>query len=150
MTTDTIEREVLIQAPVDRVWSMITEAEHLGAWFGEAGADIDLRPGGALEVRWDGHSLTGVVAVVDPTRRFAFRWRQIDGTADANLADGNSTLVEFSLEREGEATRVRLVESGFAALDLSAEDRSSMHESHAGGWPLELGDLEAYAPGVVV
>ncbi|MCW2748125.1 MAG: hypothetical protein JWP10_1267, partial [Nocardioidaceae bacterium] len=34
MSTETIEREISIEAPVDRVWSLITEAEHLGTWFG--------------------------------------------------------------------------------------------------------------------
>ena len=43
MTEDRIERDVLIDAPVERVWALITQAEHLGTWFGDAGADIDLR-----------------------------------------------------------------------------------------------------------
>ena len=46
MTQDSIEREVTIEAPVERVWSVITEAEHVGRWFGDAGAEVDLRPGG--------------------------------------------------------------------------------------------------------
>ena len=50
MTADQIERETTIAAPVERVWSLITEAEHLGKWFGDAGAEIDLRPGGALRL----------------------------------------------------------------------------------------------------
>ena len=52
MIPDRIERETVINAPVERVWELITEAEHLGRWFGDAGAEIDLRPGGALVLRW--------------------------------------------------------------------------------------------------
>ena len=37
---DQIEREVVIDAPVERVWALITAAEHVGAWFSEAGAGI--------------------------------------------------------------------------------------------------------------
>ncbi len=38
MVTDSIEREVAIAAPVDRVWALLTQAEHLALWFGDAGA----------------------------------------------------------------------------------------------------------------
>ena len=31
---------------------LIASAEHLGRWFGDAGAELDLRPGGALSLRW--------------------------------------------------------------------------------------------------
>ena len=48
--TDRIETDVLIAAPLQRVWDLITSAEHLGRWFGNAGAEIDLRPGGALSL----------------------------------------------------------------------------------------------------
>ena len=48
MVPDRIERETLINAPSERVWALITEAQHLGRWFGDAGAEIDLRPGGAM------------------------------------------------------------------------------------------------------
>jgi uncharacterized protein YndB with AHSA1/START domain len=148
MSTDIIEREVAIQAPVDRVWSLITEAQHLGTWFGDAGADIDLRPGGALEVRWEGHTVSGVVQTVEPTSRFAFRWQQLEPSAGGGLDEGNSTLVEFSLSSEGDATRVRVVESGFASLALPEEDRTSMFQDHSQGWPNELGDLASHATGV--
>ena len=49
--TDRIESDVLIAAPVERVWDLITRADHLGRWFGNAGAEVDLRPGGALSLR---------------------------------------------------------------------------------------------------
>ena len=54
MTEDRIERDVLIDAPVKRVWALITEAEHLGTWFGDAGADIDLREGGEARAALEG------------------------------------------------------------------------------------------------
>jgi uncharacterized protein YndB with AHSA1/START domain len=148
MSTDTIQREISIHAPIERVWSLVTDAQHLGTWFGDSGADVDLRPGGAIEVRWDGHSLDGTVQAVEPTSRFAFRWRQIDVPAGTELADGNSTLVEFSLEAVGDTTVVRVVESGFAALDLADEDRRGMLEAHTGGWEREIAELGTHAAAV--
>ena len=150
MSIDAIEREVSIEAPVDRVWSLITQAEHLGTWFGDAGAEIDLRPGGALEVRWDegGHTLIGTVDAVEPTSRFAFRWHQLDTPAGADLTEQNSTLVEFSLTSDGDTTLVRVIESGFGSLALPVNEQADMHSDHSGGWPVELGHLKAHATGV--
>lgn len=145
MNTDTIEREIAIQAPVDRVWSLITQAEHLGTWFGEAGADIDLKPGGAIEVRWADHSLQGIVQTVEPTHLFAFRWRQLDVPAGTELSNGNSTLVEFLLDADGDTTRLRVVESGFDALRMSEDDRRGLHTGHTEGWGRELDELDEHA-----
>ena len=67
MLSDQIERETVIGAPVERVWALITEAEHLGRWFGDAGAEIDLRPGGAIVLRWSRHGANrGEVVAVEP------------------------------------------------------------------------------------
>ncbi len=147
--TDTIERDIVIDAPADRVWSLITQAEHLGTWFGDSGADIDLRPGGALEVRWDGHQLNGTVEAVEPFHRFAFRWQQTDVADGIALADGNSTLVEFTLTEDAGATRVQVTESGFASLSLPVEDRTSMHTAHTEGWEREIAELGTHAAALV-
>ena len=55
MSVDQIERETTIEAPVERVWALLTEPEHVGRWFGDAGAEIDLRPGGEMVMRWAEH-----------------------------------------------------------------------------------------------
>jgi uncharacterized protein YndB with AHSA1/START domain len=145
MTPDTIEREITIAAPVERVWSVLTEAEHIGGWFADAGAEIDLRPGGALLMRWEEYGTTHArVETVDPPRRFAYRWIALNAAGDAELTDDNSTLVEFTLVPEGEATRLRVVESGFAALVASDEQRNAQYDDNVGGWKQVLGQLDAY------
>jgi uncharacterized protein YndB with AHSA1/START domain len=144
---DRIEKDVLIAAPVERVWELITTAEHLGRWFGDAGAEIDLRPGGALVLRWqrDG-PVHGRVEAVEPPRRFAFRW-VLAGEPAADPTPANSTLTEFTLDVEGEATRVTVVESGFDGLDVEAADRATLLASHTSGWDAELGELAGHARG---
>src|ERR687897_549283 len=104
MVPDQIERETVINAPVERVWELITEAEHLGRWFGDAGPEMDLRPGGAMVLRWTDH-----------------------GTS-----------------------RGRVVESGFASLATSEEQRASNHAGNTKGWEFETGELRKYAQKVSV
>ena len=141
---DQIARDVVIAAPVERVWDLVTTAEHLGAWFGDDGADIDLRPGGALVLRWKEHSTVhGRVETVEPYSRFSFHWLAggCDTPAADEPADGTSTLVEFTLVPEGDGTRLTVVESGFSTLALSPAAREERFASHTGGWAFELGEL---------
>ena len=146
MVTDQIERETVIAAPVERVWQLITEAEHLGRWFGDAGAEIDLRPGGAMVLRWTDYGTShGRVVAVEPHTRFSYRWAPFKDPGGEEPVEGNSTLVEFTLEPAGDGTRLRVVESGFAALATSEDQRVKNHAGNTGGWQVELDELHDYA-----
>ena len=142
---DSIEREVVIAAPVERVWELVTEAEHLGRWFGDAGAEVDLRPGGALELRWTEHRARGRIEAVEPPRLFVFRWAPFEEPGGVQPTDDNSTRVEFTLSEDGDDTRLRVVESGFDALATSEERRRKNLEGNTEGWRQELGELQQYA-----
>ena len=69
------ERGNVIAAPPERVWPLVTEARHFQAWYAFGGATIDLRPGGAMSLRWDEHGeFPAVVEAVVPGKLFSFRW----------------------------------------------------------------------------
>jgi uncharacterized protein YndB with AHSA1/START domain len=151
MVPDRIERETVIDAPLERVWEVITAAEHLGRWFGDAGAEIDLRPGGAMVLRWaDAGAHRGRVVAVEPPTRFSYRWAPFDDPGGDEPVEGNSTLVEFTLHPDGAATRLRVVESGFASLSASEQQRVRNVEGNTAGWERETDELRAYAEKVVV
>jgi uncharacterized protein YndB with AHSA1/START domain len=142
---DQIEREVVIDASAERVWELVTEAEHLGRWFGDAGAEVDLRPGGAMALHWTEHGTArGRIEAVEPQRLFAFRWAPFKDPSGLDPTEANSTRVEFTLVAEGDGTRLRVVESGFDMLDCSEEQRSANLEGNTEGWRLELGELQDY------
>ncbi len=143
MIPDTIERDILIHAPPARVWSALTEARHLGSWFGDAGAEIELVLGGRIRIDWREHGTTlGVIEELDAPRTFSFRWSLIPGEPPRL---GNSTLVRFTLEEEGEGdTRLRVVESGFRSLDGDATERRRHFEANTSGWRTELDELRGY------
>jgi uncharacterized protein YndB with AHSA1/START domain len=146
MVPDHIERETVINAPVERVWELITQAEHLGRWFGDAGAEIDLRPGGAMALRWTEYGTTrGRVVAVEPHTRFSYRWAPFKDPSGDEPGEGNSTLVEFTLQPEGDGTRLRVVESGFASLATSDAQRQQNLEGNTEGWEFETGELREYA-----
>jgi uncharacterized protein YndB with AHSA1/START domain len=146
-----IEREILIDAPREVVWSIITEPRHVAGWFGDS-AEIALRPGGAAAFTWNkGGADRGEggeygtrharVEQVDPPRTFAFRWARELG---AEPTPGASTLVEFHLTPVGEGTLLRVIESGFRELEWPEEDNVRYVEGNREGWELELGQLRDY------
>ena len=141
MAADSIEREIVIAAPVERVWDIVTEPEHMGRWFGDAGAESD---GATITMRWEQHGAAELRVVREERpHAFAYRW-------DANEPGVGDTLVEFTLTPEGDGTRLRVVESGFASLTTSPDEQERLREGNVGGWAHELGDLERYAASVAV
>jgi uncharacterized protein YndB with AHSA1/START domain len=146
MVPGSIERDILIDAPVEVVWSIVTEPEHVGRWLSDS-VEIDLRPGGEAVFTWEEFgSPRATVERVDPPHLFAFRWVTAGekAGADTEVGEGNSTLVEFWLSAEGESTRLRVVESGFPQLDGSEEENAKYAENHLDGWSRELGELRDY------
>ena len=135
MKPDKIEREIVIAAPPRRVWSVLTEPEHIGVWFGLGPAtSVDLRPGGILVLDHGQHGTFPTrIVKVDPPNYLSYRWAS--GYPGQPATDENSTLVEFTLTPEGEQTRLRLCESGFATLEIPADRVSTAgYESHQEGW----------------
>jgi uncharacterized protein YndB with AHSA1/START domain len=136
MSEERIERETLISASLDRVWSLVAEP---GFWV----ADPASLPG---TVAREGESTVAKnaeygdfpvrVEKVQPPTYVAYRWAS--AFPGQELRDDNSTLVEFTLIPEGDKTRLRVVESGFAALAGSEELRAKALNDNAGGWPQVL------------
>jgi uncharacterized protein YndB with AHSA1/START domain len=142
MDPDRIEREISIAAPPASVWDALTTAEHLGTWFGDAGAQIDLRPGGELVCHWEQHGTArAVIEVVEPPRRFRFRWA---GPLGEEPVEGNTTTVEFSLEPTSAGTMLRVVETGFTQLEVPPDEQRRYREENVGGWREELDELRDY------
>ena len=151
MAPDRIERETTIAAPVERVWAVLTEAEHIGSWFADAGAEIDLRPGGELVMRWQEHGMTRArVEAVEPPRRFAYRWTAHHAPQGSEPTEGNSTLVEFTLSPEGDGTLLRVVETGFTSLATSEDAVKANYDDNAGGWAQMVERAREYAERVAV
>jgi uncharacterized protein YndB with AHSA1/START domain len=138
-----IAHEVLIEAPVERVWAMLTEAEHVRRWFAFDGAAIDLRPGGEIIMHWKEHgTYYARVERVEPPRRFAYRGSH---RPDEQPRDDNATLVEFTLEPHGSGTLLRVVESGFRALDLTETEQAALAAGNVQGWSGGFAALQEYA-----
>ena len=148
MAGDRIERDVLIEAPIDVVWEVISRPEHIVHWFSDE-AQLDLRPGGEGILTFEMNAANQPATyhlrfeAVEPPRRLAFRWVYPRGEEPR---PGNSTLVEFTLAEEGGKTRLTVVESGLDLMPWPDDEKQGYADSHDNGWALHLERLSAYAP----
>jgi len=134
---DRIEREIMLPVPVERVWAALTDPAGIAAWFC-SGAEIDLRPGGAMTFLFGAEgSCPAIIEAVDPMRRFAYWWKPGSEQVGEVPAD-NRTLVDFTLEAVDGGTRLRLVESGFASIG-----DAHVFEQNDTGWDEELPKLRS-------
>jgi uncharacterized protein YndB with AHSA1/START domain len=115
---DRIQRDVMISAPPEVVWEVVTEPEHVKEWFADAAFEARAGTTGTIS----GHEIR--IEEVEPPRRFSFRW--------------NALLVEFTLTAEEGGTRLSLVESGF-------DGGGGYQAEHEAGWTKYLGQLRDYA-----
>ena len=130
MSDDRIEREVLISAPMERVWTLVAEP---GFWVRENPGAV-AREGEEMVAHHDEYGDFPVrVEKVQPPTYLAYRWAS--AFPGQELREDNTTLVEFTLSQEGDKTRLRVVESGFAALAGSEELRRGAIRDNSGGWP---------------
>ena len=126
-----IEREVLIEAPVDLVWRTIIEPDQMSQWFADR-VDLVVEPGAHGYMQFGDQGGPVVVETVDPPTRFSFRWNYPRGEEPVT---GNSMLVEFTLTPEDEElTRLRVVESGHELRDWLDAEMQRYADEHHGGW----------------
>jgi uncharacterized protein YndB with AHSA1/START domain len=142
MPHDIIEREVLIEASRERVWAVLTESRHVAGWFGDF-AELDLQPGGTAAFGWREHgTFHAVIDRVDPPNLLSYRWAR---DVNTEPAEGNATLVEFTLTEVFAGTLLRVVETGFAGLHVSESEQDKAAQENTKGWMSELAELKEYA-----
>ena len=133
-----IEREVLIEAPVDVVWRAITEPDQISQWFADR-VDLVVEPGAHGYMHFGDQGGPVVVETVDPPARFSFRWNH---PLDEEPVAGNSMLVEFTLTRDGDdRTRLKVTESGHELRDWPEAEKQRYSDEHQEGWGAFLGRL---------
>jgi uncharacterized protein YndB with AHSA1/START domain len=129
-----VQQEIWIEAPPERVYAFLTDAELMVRWMGTE-VRLDPRPGGVYY--WDSnghHTGSGEFVTLEPYTKvsFTFGWEQ-----EPAIPPG-STLVEIALTPEGAGTRVQLTHRALPSDAVS---------DHIEGWTMYLGRLAVVAGG---
>lgn len=136
MLPDRLEHEIVVESSVQRVWSALTEGDHVARWYAFDGAEVTARRGGSIVFRWAEHGdFHGRVEAIEPDTFFSYRMATVPGAAPT---PGESTLVEFTLLPKGSGVRVRVEESGIRDLDMTEEEKAEHAAAAAQGWQTGL------------
>jgi uncharacterized protein YndB with AHSA1/START domain len=126
-----IDRDILIEAPVEVVWRIVTEPDQMSQWFADR-VELVVAPGAHGYMQFGDQGGPVVVETVDPPVRFSFRWNH---PAGEEPVAGNSMLVEFTLTPVGpERTHLRVVESGHELRDWPDAEKERYAAEHRDGW----------------
>ena len=145
--TDSIERMVELNAPLEKVWKALTDYKEFGAWF-----RLDLHgpfqvgkitTGEVTYPGYEGLPFWARVEIIEKPNRFSFVW-PFDETVAPNDPDiqNKVTLVEFTLTPSGEGTRVSVRESGFEKLP--EKKRLQVFRDNESGWDAQMGNIKSY------
>ena len=141
----TVRRTIRIAAPLEKVWSAVTEPEHISRWFGRA--DFEGTGIGALgTLTWEGRDSVPLrIEDLDAPRMISYRWGNDDalGVVAEEIDDEHSTVFTFTLEPLEDGTQLTVVETGFE----KTSDPTANLESHGEGWNSELDKLVALLEG---
>jgi uncharacterized protein YndB with AHSA1/START domain len=157
MSTDRIEKKVLLRAPIARIWRAISDAKEFGSWFGVK-FDTPFTPGAKLrgvvvpttvneevakaQKPYEGKPFEITVEQMEPERLFSFRWHPYAVEPGVDYSHEPTTLVAFALEKTADGIMLTITESGFDQIPLAR--RAKAFSANEGGWSKQVELIEAY------
>ncbi len=157
VTTDRIEKQVLLDSPHARVWRALTDAREFGTWFGMK-FDGSFTPGARVtgvivptavdaevaraQQPYEGTAFEITIDRIEPERLFAFRWHPFAAEPGVDYAREPTTLIEFLLEDVPGGVVLTVRESGFDQVPL--ERRAKAFTANEAGWTIQMRLIEKY------
>jgi uncharacterized protein YndB with AHSA1/START domain len=140
---DKIEKQIELNAPLERVWRALTDYREFGAWFrvalegpfvsGQAARGRILHPG------YEHVVMEVVVQKIEPMQLFSYTWHPYAVDPNVDYSGETPTLVEFRLEKTATGTLLRVTESGFE--NIPAHRRAEAFRMNDGGWAQQVRNI---------
>ena len=132
--TEPVIKEILLNAPVSKVWKAITDKNDMKEWLFDLLTEF--RPEVGFEFQFKGKGKKGQnylhlckITEVIPDKKLSYSWKY-------DKYPGNS-LVTFELFEEGEKTKLRLTHEGIESFGTDNPDFA--RESFNEGWTYFIG-----------
>ncbi|GAB3464565.1 SRPBCC family protein [Massilia terrae] len=150
--TDRIERSIVINAPRERVWRAIADAEEFGTWFGVNLQGLRrFEPGQKARgnITHPGYEHVVFEAVIDrvePPTLLSYLWHPYAVEQNVDYSKEEPTLVTFTLaEAPGNGTLLTVVESGFDKVP--PQRREEAFRMNSRGWEAQLQNIVRHLHG---
>jgi uncharacterized protein YndB with AHSA1/START domain len=157
MSTDRIEKKVLLRAPLKRVWTALANSTEFGTWFGMK-FDGPFVPGALMrgvivptkvnvevakaQQKYDGMPVEITIEKMEPERLFSLRWHPYAIERGVDYSAEPTTLIEFVLEEMKDGVMLTVTESGFDQIPLVR--RVKAFTANEEGWGMVVKLLEEY------
>jgi uncharacterized protein YndB with AHSA1/START domain len=157
MSSDRIEKKVLLHAPLKRVWAALADSTEFGSWFGMkfdgpfvAGAlmrgvivptKVNAEVAKAQQ-KYEGMPVEITIEKMEPERLFSFRWHPYAIERGVDYSKEPTTLIEFVLEERKDGVMLTVTESGFDQIPLTR--RAKAFTANEEGWGMVLKLIEEY------
>src|ERR1700688_2749580 len=128
MSTDRIEKKVLLHAPVTRVWTALSDSTEFGTWFGMK-FDGAFRPGALLrgvivptkvneqvakaQKEYEGMRVQITMEKMEPELAFSCRCHPFAIDKGVDYSEARTTLIQFVIEQNQDRVLLTVTESGF-------------------------------------
>jgi uncharacterized protein YndB with AHSA1/START domain len=157
MSTDKIEKKILLHAPRKRVWRALSDSAEFGHWFGMK-FNGPFAPGAQMhgvivptkvnaevantQKKYEGTPFDITIEQMEPERLFSFRWHPGAVDPDVDYSEEPTTLVVFALEEVDKGVMLTVTESGFDQIPLAR--RAKAFAANKQGWTMVMKLIEEY------
>ncbi len=146
VSTDRIEKQIVLHAPRSRVWRALSDAQEFGEWFGMA-MEGPFTPGTTVRARittpgYEHLSAEFFIERVEPETLLSYRWHPYAIDPEHDYSQEPTTLVEFHLADVAEGVELTVIESGFDQVPL--ERRAEAFRMNEGGWTAQIENIAKY------
>jgi uncharacterized protein YndB with AHSA1/START domain len=150
-STDRIERSIVINAPRERVWRALSNAEEFGTWFGVNLKGMSFTAGASTRghITHPGYEhIVFEVKVdrVEPQQLLSWHWHPYAIETGVDYSSEEPTLVTFTLaDAPGNGTLLTVVESGFDKVPPHRRLEAFRMNSH--GWDAQMQNIARHIHG---
>jgi uncharacterized protein YndB with AHSA1/START domain len=157
MSTDRIEKKILLRAPREKVWRALTDSTEFGSWFGMK-FTAPFTPGAIMrgvvvpttvntevanaQKQYEGFPVELTIDRIEPERLFSFRWHPHAIEPGVDYSAEPATLIVFILEEVPEGVLLTVMETGFDQIPLVR--RVKAFTANEQGWGKVVKLIEAY------
>jgi uncharacterized protein YndB with AHSA1/START domain len=157
VSTDRIEKKILLRASRARVWRALTDAREFGTWFGVkldgpfvpgaicrgviVGTPVDPEVAKAQK-EYEGKPFEITVDRIEPERLFTFRWHPFAVEPGVDYSAEPTTLIAFELEEVTNGIMLTVTESGFDRIPLAR--RAQAFTANEQGWTMVVTLIEKH------
>jgi uncharacterized protein YndB with AHSA1/START domain len=147
ISTDRIERKVLIKGTRARVWRALANAAEFGEWFGVDFKGKSFVAGKPIQgkITYPGFehlTMEVVIEKIVPERLLSWRWHPAAIDPKVDYSQEPTTLVVFELQEVEGGTMLSVVESGLDKIPLAR--RADVFRMNSSGWDQQMENIKKH------